>query len=255
MTLENQILRGKIALITGSSSGVGAAAAKIFAREGASVVVNYNNTERGASEVVESIAASGGRAIKIKADVSDKEQVSVMFKKIRDEFGKLDILVNNAGAHNRVNSYREIDEEMWDRLVAVNLKSAWLCSREAAEIMVAQKSGVMINVTSMTNIMGLGANTAYAAAKAGQVTLTRSFARQLAPHIRVNCVGLGIVETRMISDMSEERKEYLKSIKLLKRFARPEEIANVMLFLVSDQSSYITGQTIIADGGEFTISP
>ncbi|MGI0079534.1 MAG: SDR family NAD(P)-dependent oxidoreductase, partial [Nitrososphaerales archaeon] len=86
-------------------------------------------------------------------------------------------------------------------------------------------------------------------------TLTRSFARQLAPHIRVNCVGLGLVETRMISDMSEERKEYLKSIKLLKRFARPEEIANVMLFLVSDQSSYITGQTIIADGGEFTIFP
>lgn len=253
--MDKQILKGKIALITGSSSGVGAAAAKIFAREGASVVVNYKNTEGGASEVVESITASGGRANKIKADVSDKEEVGAMFKKIRDEFGRLDILVNNAGAHSRVKSYREIDEAMWDRLVAVNLKSAWLCCREAAEIMVAQKSGVIINVTSMTNIMGVGANAAYAAAKAGQVTLTRSFARQLAPDIRVNCVGLGIVETRMISDMGEERREYLRSLKLLKRFAEPEEIANVMLFLASDQSSYITGQTIIADGGEFTISP
>ena len=253
--MDKQILKGKIALITGSSSGVGAAAAKIFAREGASVVVNYNRTEDGASEVVRTITGVGGKAIKIKADVSDKEEVGAMFKKIRDEFGRLDILVNNAGAHSRVKSYREIDEAMWDRLVAVNLKSAWLCCREAAEIMVAQKSGVMINVTSMTNIMGVGANVAYAAAKAGQVTLTRSFARQLAPDIRVNCVGLGIVETRMISDMSEERREYLRSLKLLKRFAEPEEIANVMLFLASDQSSYITGQTVIADGGEFTISP
>ena len=253
--MDIQVLKGKIALITGSSSGVGASAAKLFAKEGASVVVNYNRTEEGALEVVKNITANGGRAAKIKADVSDSKQVGAMFANIRDEFGKLDILVNNAGEHNRVSSYREIDEKMWDRLVAINLKSAWLCAREAAEIMLAQKSGAIINVTSMTNIMGVGANAAYAAAKAGQVTLTRSFARQLAPNVRVNCVGLGIVETRMISDMTQERREYLRNLKLLKRFAEPEEIANVMLFLASDQSSYITGQTIIADGGEFTISP
>ena len=253
--MDIQVLKGKIALITGSSSGVGASAAKLFAKEGASVVVNYNRTEEGALEVVKNITTNGGRATKIKADVSDSKQVGAMFANIRDEFGKLDILVNNAGEHNRVSSYREIDEKMWDRLVAINLKSAWLCAREAAEIMLAQKSGAIINVTSMTNIMGVGANAAYAAAKAGQVTLTRSFARQLAPNVRVNCVGLGIVETRMISDMTQERREYLRNLKLLKRFAEPEEIANVMLFLASDQSSYITGQTIIADGGEFTISP
>ena len=253
--MDIQVLKGKIALITGSSSGVGASAAKLFAKEGASVVVNYNRTEEGALEVVKNITANGGRAAKIKADVSDSKQVGAMFASIRDEFGKLDILVNNAGEHTRVSSYREIDETMWDRLVAINLKSAWLCCREAAEIMHAQKSGAIINVTSMTNIMGVGANAAYAAAKAGQVTLTRSFARQLAPNVRVNCVGLGIVETRMISDMTQERREYLRNLKLLKRFAEPEEIANVMLFLASDQSSYITGQTIIADGGEFTISP
>src|SRR5487761_1630760 len=253
--MDIQVLKGKIALITGSSSGVGASAAKLFAKEGASVVVNYNRTEEGALEVVRNITANGGRATKIKADVSDSKEVGAMLAKIRDEFGKLDILVNNAGAHDRVSSYREIDEKMWDRLVAINLKSAWLCAREAAEIMLAQKSGAIINVTSMTNIMGVGANAAYAAAKAGQVTLTRSFARQLAPNVRVNCVGLGIVETRMISDMTQERREYLRNLKLLKRFAEPEEIANVMLFLASDQSSYITGQTIIADGGEFTISP
>lgn len=253
--MDSQVLKGKIALITGSSSGVGASAAKLFAKEGASVVVNYNHTEEGALEVVKKITANGGMATKIKADVSDSKQVGAMFANIRNEFGHLDILVNNAGEHNRVSSYREIDETMWDRLIAINLKSAWLCAREAAGIMLAQKSGAIINVTSMTNIMGVGANAAYAAAKAGQVTLTRSFARQLAPNVRVNCVGLGIVETRMISDMTQERREYLRNLKLLKRFAEPEEIANVMLFLASDQSSYITGQTIIADGGEFTISP
>ncbi len=253
--MDNEILKGKIALITGSSSGVGASAAKLFAKEGALVVVNYNHTEAGAKEVVQAITSNGGKAIMVKADVSDSKEVGAMFARVRDEFGKLDILVNNAGMHNRVSSYREIDEVMWDRLVAINLKGAWLCCRQAAEIMLAQKSGVIINVTSMTNIMGVGANAAYAAAKAGQVTLTRSFARQLAPNIRVNCVGLGIIETRMISDMSQERREYLRGLKLLKRFAEPEEIANVMLFLASDQSSYITGQTIITDGGEFTISP
>jgi 3-oxoacyl-[acyl-carrier protein] reductase len=253
--VENQILKGKIALITGSSSGVGASAAKLFAKEGASVVVNYNQTETGASEVVREITENGGRAIKIKADVSKSDQVRAMFSKIREQYGRLDVLVNNAGYHTRVASYREIDEAMWDRLIEVNLKSSWLCTVEAAEIMLGQKSGNIINVTSMTNIMGVGANAAYAAAKAGQVTLTRSFARQLAPFVRVNCVGLGIIETRMISDMSQERREYLRNLKLLKRFARPEEIANVILFLASEQSSYITGQTIIADGGEFTISP
>ncbi len=253
--METQILKGKIALITGSSSGVGASAAKLFAREGASVIVNYNRTEQGAKEVIQSITKSGGHAIMVKADVSDRKEVGAMFARIREDFGKLDILVNNAGEHDRVSSYREIDETMWDRLLAINLKSAWLCTREAAEMMVAQKSGTIINVTSMTNIMGVGANVAYAAAKAGQVTLTRSFARQLAPNVRVNCVGLGIIETRMISTMSQERREYLRNLKLLKRFAEPEEIANVMLFLASDQSSYITGQTIITDGGEFTISP
>ncbi len=245
-----------MALITGSSSGVGAETAKLFAREGASVVVNYSSNEEGAGQVLDEIKSLGTRAIKFRADVSKSSQVKEMFAATVREFGTLDILVNNAGAHKRIKSYKEITEEMWNELIDVNLKSAWLCSIEAAEIMrKGNRKGAIINITSMTNIMGVGANVAYACAKAGQVTMTRSFARQLAPNIRVNCVGLGIVETRMIGDMTQERREYLRDLKLLKRFADPKEIANVILFLASDQSSFITGQTIIADGGEFTISP
>jgi len=245
-----------VALITGSSSGVGAETAKLFAREGASVVVNYSSNEEGAGQVLDEIKSLGTRAIKFRADVSKSSQVKEMFAATVQEFGTLDILVNNAGAHKRIKSYKEITEEMWNELIDVNLKSAWLCSIEAAEIMrKGNRKGAIINITSMTNIMGVGANVAYACAKAGQVTMTRSFARQLAPNIRVNCVGLGIVETRMIGDMTQERREYLRDLKLLKRFADPKEIANVILFLASDQSSFITGQTIIADGGEFTISP
>lgn len=245
-----------MALITGSSSGVGAETAKLFAREGASVVVNYSSNEEGAGQVLDEIKSLGTRAIKFRADVSKSSQVKEMFAATVQEFGTLDILVNNAGAHKRIKSYKEITEEMWNELIDVNLKSAWLCSIEAAEIMrKGNRKGAIINITSMTNIMGVGANVAYACAKAGQVTMTRSFARQLAPNIRVNCVGLGIVETKMIGDMTQERREYLRDLKLLKRFADPKEIANVILFLASDQSSFITGQTIIADGGEFTISP
>ena len=254
--MDQKILNGKIAIITGASSGVGAEAARIFAREGANVLVNYNSTEAGASQVVNEILKADGKAAKFKADVSKSKEIKEMFAYCLSQFGSLDILVNNAGAHKRVKSYREITESDWDALMNVNLKGPWLCCLEAADIMAKNKNGgSIVNVTSMTNIMGVGANIAYACAKAGQVTLTRAFARQLAPRIRVNCVGLGIVETRMISDMAEDRREYLRSLKLLKRFAEPKEIADVMLFLASDQSSFITGQTIIADGGEFTISP
>jgi 3-oxoacyl-[acyl-carrier protein] reductase len=249
------LLRGKVALITGASSGVGEEAAKLFAREGAAVIVNYSKNEDRAANVAKQINESSGRAITLRADVSKSDQVKKMFEKTIDEFGRVDVLVNNAGAHKRIQSFREITEEMWDELLNVNLKGAWLCCREAADVMLKQNAGVIINVTSMTNIMGVGANVAYACAKAGQVTLTRSFARQLAPNIRVNCVGLGIVETPMVRDMTPERREYLRNLKLLKRFAQPLEIANVMLFLASNKSSFITGQTIIADGGEFTISP
>ena len=253
--MEAQILKGKVALITGSSSGVGAVAAKMFAREGATVVVNYSRTEEGAAQVVKEIEADGGSAIKIKADVSKSKEVASMFDEVSRKLGRLDILVNNAGVHVRTSSYTQVDEEMWDRLVDINMKGPWLCIVEAGKLMLKQKSGSIVNVTSMTNIMGIGSNVAYGAAKAGQVTLTRTFARQYAPHVRVNCVGLGIVETRMIGDMKPERRKFFEDLAILKRLGKPEEIANVMLFLASDLSSYITGQTISVDGGEFTVSP
>lgn len=248
-------LKQKVAIITGSSSGIGSAAAKVFAKEGASVVVGYNRTQSGASEVIREIESSGGRAIMIQANIGKENEVRSLFEKTLNEFGRVDILVNNAGTHTIPLDYHEIDDKMWEENLNINLMGAWYCIRHCADIMQKQQSGSIINVSSITNLMGLGANLPYACAKAGQVVLTKYFARILAPFVKVNCIGCGVVETRLSQQMSDARRKFLTELTLFKRFGEPEEIANVMLFLASDESSYITGQTLIVDGGEFTISP
>jgi 3-oxoacyl-[acyl-carrier protein] reductase len=149
----------------------------------------------------------------------------------------------------------EIDDAAWRSMLDVNLKGAFLCSRAVAPIMLERGGGSIINVSSINNVMGTGSNMAYGFAKAGQIVLTRWLARRLAPKIRVNCIALGIIETPMIADMPEQRRAERKRDILLGRFGRPEEVARVMLFLASEDSSFITGQTIIVDGGQFLISP
>ena len=248
-------LENKVAVITGSSTGIGATAAISFARQGASVVINYNQNEKDARRVLRDIEEFGGRTAVIRADISKEAEVRGMFENALNKFGRVDILVNNAGVHTAQIDFNEIDEKQWDENLNVNLKGAWYCARKCATIMQEQRSGSIINVSSITNLMGYGLNLPYASAKAGQVVLTKYLARVLAPFVRVNCIACGVVETRLSAKMTEERRKYLTDLILLKRFARPEEIANVMLFLASDESSYITGQTIIVDGGEFVISP
>jgi 3-oxoacyl-[acyl-carrier protein] reductase len=248
-------LEQRVAIITGSSTGIGAAAARVFAKEGASIVINYSRTEKSAAEIQSEIESCGGNAIVLRADVSKEAEVISMFDKVLTKFGRIDILVNNAGVHTSQISFEDIDEKQWDENLNVNLKSAWYCSRQAAAIMRKQESGAIINISSITNLMGFGLNLPYAVAKAGQVVLTKYFARLLAPYVRVNCIACGVVETRLTKNMTAERRKYLTDLTLLKRFGRPEEIANVLLFLASDESSFITGQTLIADGGEFVISP
>ncbi len=248
-------LKQKVAIITGSSSGIGASAARIFAREGASVVVGYNRTEEGAKRIIGEIESSGGHALMVRANIGEENEVRILFEKTLNEFGRVDILVNNAGTHTIPLDYHEIDDKMWEENLNVNLMGAWYCIRYCADIMRKQQSGSIINVSSITNLMGLGANLPYACAKAGQVVLTKYFARILAPFVKVNCIGCGVVETRLSQQMSNDRRKFLTDLTLFKRFGEPEEIANVMLFLASDESSYITGQTLIVDGGEFTISP
>lgn len=247
------LLENKVAIITGSSAGVGASAAKIFAEEGASVIVNYNQTEEGASDVVNNILRNGGKALKVKADICDLDEVQRMHDKALNEFGKIDILVNNAGSHARLKSYRELTEETWYKMLDINLKGMWHCSKVCSEIMLKQKSGSIVNVSSMFNVTGAAENVnfAYASAKAGVIAITKGYARQLAPHVRVNCVGMGVAVTRMSSIMSNERRNHLISSTPLGRLAEPREIANAMLFLASDLASYITGHNLVVDGGRF----
>ncbi|MEM2226982.1 MAG: SDR family NAD(P)-dependent oxidoreductase [Candidatus Bathyarchaeia archaeon] len=244
-------LAGKVAIITGASSGIGAAAARLFASEGARVVVNYSKSEAKALEVVRAIRGSGGEAIAVRADVSKPNEVDSMIRFCIDHFSGIDILVNNAGRIVRIPDPLGLDDEVWGSMLDINLKGAFLCSKAAAPIMLERGGGSIINVSSINNVMGTGSNMAYGCAKAGQIVLTRWLARRLAPKIRVNCIALGIIETPMIADMPDAKKvERMRSI-LLGRFGRPEEVAKVMLFLASDDSSFITGQTIIVDGGQF----
>lgn len=248
-------LRGKVAIITGASSGIGAAAAKLFASEGARVVVNYSKSEGKALEVVRAIRESGGEAIAVRADVSKPDEVDSLMRSCLENFSGIDILVNNAGRMIRAPDPLGLDDAIWESMLDINLRGAFLCSKAAAPVMLERGGGSIINVSSINNVMGTGSNLAYGCAKAGQIVLTRWLARRLAPRIRVNCIALGVIETPMIADMPDSRRAELMRSILLGRLGRPEEVARVMLFLASDDSSFITGQTIIVDGGQFLISP
>lgn len=251
--MTKPLLEGKVAIITGSSSGVGAAAARIFADEGASVVVIYNESEEGATEVVDQIKKTGAKAIKVKANVSNAEEVHKLHQRTLDEFGKVDVLVNNAGSHARLKSYRDVTEEMWNKMLDINLKGAWYCCRESSEIMLKQQSGCIVNVSSMYNVTGAAhnVNLAYGAAKAGVIAITKGYAQLLAPHVRVNCVGMGVAKTRMSASMSDEYRKELTEQTPLRRFGEASEVANGILFLASPLASYVTGQTLLVDGGRF----
>jgi 3-oxoacyl-[acyl-carrier protein] reductase len=246
-------LKDKVALITGSSRGIGKAVATSFAAEGAKIVVNFPspNEADAADEVVRAIGHLGGKALAFQADVSVSAEVQRLFQEVVDEHGRLDILVNNAGL-TRPALLLEMKEEEWDRVLNVHLKGAFLCSQAAARQMKMQGGGKIINVTSVAGLMGTVGQINYSAAKGGIVSLTKSTARELARYnIRVNAVSLGIVNsdmTRKIRSDPKLRAIYLDRI-LLKQFAGTDEIVPAFLFLASDDSNYITGQVLCVDGG------
>lgn len=245
-------LKDKIAIVTGSSRGIGRAIAIAFAREGAAgVAVNYTSNEKAAQEAVEAIKEAGSRAIALKADVSKKEEAEKLVKASMNEFGRLDILVNNAG-FTRPALMLKMDETQWDQVVDLHLKGAFFCSQAAGLQMKEQKSGKIINVTSVAGVVGTVGQINYSAAKGGVISMTKSIARELARYnICANVICPGIVSTEMSEKITtdEKLKEiYLNRI-LLRRFARPEDIAPAFVFLASDDSNYITGQLLCVDGG------
>ena len=247
MRLEN-----KVAIVTGSSSGIGKAIALAFAGEGAAVVVNYARHRDSAQKVVEKIEGAGGKGLVVGADVSDPKEVEALIQKATGAFGRLDIMVNNAGLEHKM-PFLETPFEVWQETIAVNLTGPWLGCQAAAKRMVDQgEGGRIINVSSVHEDLAMPTNAPYCATKGGVRMLMRTLAVELAPHnITVNNIAPGAIETPMDAPLEEhpdQMKELLSEIPL-GRMGKPEEVANLALFLASDVSSYVTGSTLFVDGG------
>lgn len=244
-------LDGKVALVTGGSRGIGAAVSRAFATEGAAVLVNFRTSETEANEVVASIRKSGGEALPVKADVSNPEEVGRMFDLIEERFGKLDVLMNNAGVADASiwnATLDEITQTMWQKVLSTDVVGGFSCDQRAVPLMA--KGGTIINISSTPVLVGDTQGLVYACAKAAVFTKTKMLARMLAPGIRVNCMILGSIETGWVDWLGKEVAESYRSSIPAGRFGRPDEVANVAVFLASDDSSYITGQGIVVDGGE-----
>lgn len=244
------MLKGKVAIITGSSGGIGKEIAYTFARNGAKVVVNYpsEGSQGQAEAIVAEIIANGGEAIAVRADVSSFEQTKELIKVTTDTFGGLDILVNNAGITRDMLLLRMTEEE-FDSVMNINLKGVFNCMKHATRIMM-KKGGSIINLSSVVGLHGNIGQCNYAASKAGVVGLTKSAAREFASkNLRINAIAPGFIVSNMTDKLPETiRENTLKGIPL-NRFGNVEEVANVALFLASDLSSYVTGEVIKVDGG------
>lgn len=243
------MLGNKVALVTGGSRGIGRAIALDLAKNGASVAVNFAGSEAKANEVVDEIKANGGNAFAIKADVSNGDEVQQMIKEVISQFGKLDILVNNAGI-TRDNLLMRMKDTEWDDVINTNLKGVFLCTKGVTRQMMKQRSGRIINIASVVGVSGNAGQANYVAAKAGVIGLTKTTAKELASrNITVNTVAPGFITTDMTDELPEDVKtEMLKQIPLAK-LGEPSDIANIVTFLASEKSKYITGQTVHVNGG------
>lgn len=241
--------KNKVAIVTGGSRGIGRAIALEFAKEGASVVVNYVKAEDKAKSLVMEIEKLGAKAIAVKCDVSKEQEVRKMIDQTLKTFGRLDILVNNAGIVFDIPFFDKTTEH-WKRTLDVNLMGVFFCSKYAAIQMKKQKTGKIVNISSTNGIDTLSPDSMdYDATKSAVISMTKNLAVELAPNISVNCVAPGWVDTDINKNLPKDYvKEETKRISL-KRLGRPEEIANAVLFLASDQASFITGSILVVDGG------
>ena len=243
------MLTDKIALVTGAGRGIGRAAALRLAGQGAYVYLNYQGSKEAAQEAVEEIIRNGGRAEAMQCNVADFDACAQMIETIIQKSGRLDILVNNAGI-TKDGLLMKMSEEDYDRVLEVNLKGTFNTIRHASRYLLKQRSGRIINITSVSGILGNAGQANYSASKAGVIGLTKSVARELAPRgILVNAVAPGFVQTDMTDALPEKVKAQMLEQIPLRRSAQPEEIADVVLFLASGQSSYMTGQVLSVDGG------
>ena len=243
------LLDGKVALVTGASRGIGRAIAVKLASEGAKVAVNYAGNTAKAEEVKAEIEKNGGEAVLVQADISDSKAVDAMIEKVTEAFGSIDILVNNAGI-TRDGLLMRMKEEDFDAVINTNLKGVFYCTKAVSKLMMKKRSGRIVNMASVVGLMGNAGQANYAAAKAGVIGFSKSAAKELAARgIRVNVVAPGFIATDMTAAMTDKAKEATLAGIPMKRMGEPEDVANAVLFLVSDYASYITGQTVNVDGG------
>ena len=242
-------LEGQIAVVTGASRGIGKAIAKELAAQGATVVINYNGSEAKADEVKHEIVEKGGCAQCMQCNVADYEGCEAFIKAVIEQFGRIDILVNNAGI-TKDGLLMRMSEKDFSDVIDVNLTGTFHCIRFASRQMMKQRSGKIINISSVSGILGNAGQANYAASKAGVIGLTKTIARELGSRgITVNAIAPGFVDTEMTEVLSEELKESACKQIILGRFGKPEDIANAAVFLASDKADYITGQVISVDGG------
>lgn len=243
------LLEGKVALVTGASRGIGKAIALLLAENGADVAVNFAGSTAAAEAVAAEIEKMGRKAILVQGDVSQTEVCAEMVDKVVKELGHIDILVNNAGI-TRDTLLLRMKEEDWDAVLNTNLKGVFNCTKAAVKYMAKQRRGAIVNISSVVALMGNAGQANYAAAKAGILGFTRSVAKEMAARgIRVNAVTPGFIKTDMTSVLSEKVVAAMEASIPLARLGEPDDIAKAVLFLVSDNAAYITGQTLHVDGG------
>lgn len=242
-------LNGKVALVTGASKGIGRAIVIELARQGASVIINYSSDLKGAEETLEQVKKLNGYGIIIKGDISSFDNCQELIKKSIEIMGKVDILVNNAGI-SHIGLFMDASQEEIENMINTNLLGAVYLTRHVVKDMVSRKSGTIINISSMWGEVGASCEVLYSTTKGGINLFTKALAKELAPsNIRVNCIAPGVIETKMNSFLGEEEKKALEEEIPLGRFGNPNEIGKIAVFLCSEESSYITGQVIRADGG------
>ncbi|HHW58352.1 MAG TPA: SDR family oxidoreductase [Clostridia bacterium] len=243
------MLQGKVAIVTGGAGDIGREICIELAKEGASIAIHYNSSYDQAVKLKEYIKNNLSYAEIFKADISDRQQVHNMIDGIYDKFGRIDYLINNAGIA-QIKPFIEITEEDWDRMMSVNLKGLFNCTQSVLRYMLPQKHGSIINISSIWGISGASCEVHYSASKGGIIAFTKALAKELGPSkIRVNCIAPGVIDTRMNNILNREEKEHLIEDIPLMSIGKPQDVANAVLFLLSDKANFITGQVITVDGG------
>ncbi len=247
---EDRLLDGEVAIVTGASGGIGRAIAEELASSGAKVVVNYFRSEEAAQEIVTAIGSAGGEALALGADVSQFDSAQSMINDVLDAYGQIDILVNNAGT-TRDKLLLMMKEDDWDVVLDTNLKSLFNCCKAVVRPMIRRKKGGrIINISSISGLVGQGGQTNYAASKAGIIGFTKSLAKELGSRaITVNAVAPGFVPTALTEDLPDELMDKMLELTPLGRMGKSEEVAHLVAFLASEKASYITGEVIRVDGG------